>query len=434
MDSLEFRDILSIIFQKLLHNKNIYLVCKLWNRVYKYIIATKPIVVSYNKKYNIQNKVNINSLDITYSNLENLNYFTGLKYLYAYGCHALSNASINIENLIGLDIGKCNKITELPCLMDLKYLSMYRCNNIFNISILENIPNLETLNISSCRQITRLPDLRAIRILKANYCTNLNIDNLINSKNLQFLGINGCFMIINLPYFPNLKLLDASDCCELININVTNINKLMCLNISGTKVTELPNLNRCTELNIAGCDINNIHEKLEIMKYLRKLNISRCSKINYLPYLYHLESLVMDNNNITNIYDFLENTKKIKKIIMCRINITKLPKLDNLVNLHINESPISNIDDISSKLLVLNISRCDNISKLPNIKNLSRLHISNCANINTNSLKNAENLKSLDISYCTQIEEIPALNYDFLGIRGTNISPDKFKFVNVLIH
>lgn len=309
MDSNIYRDVLPIIFTGFTHDKNLYLVCKSWYKIYKETIAKHNIEVKFKKHTENIVKTGICSLNAEYSDIKDLSKFTGIKYLNIYGCYNLNEfclLSDDLKNLVELDISYCKKITKLPYLEHLETLKMMGRRKISNIEILAKYKRLKHLDIHGCSQPVYLPDLLSLETLFAGHCHNIHDTILHNSGRLKKLSINYCIEITKIPdSLFNLKILNIEGCKDINNIDVLgNYKKLEVLDIS-----------RCSQIT-----------KLPIIPTIKMLNIAYCYGISELPLgLKNLEELRMRNCKGIKKIDILENSPRLKYVDIRGCKLINMP-------------------------------------------------------------------------------------------------------------
>lgn len=459
MDKVEFRDILPKIFTKLLYTRDIHLVCKLWNDVYKYTLSTRNIAVKYRgtiaRYRNIRN-INVCSLYIKNSSIHDFDNFTNICYLEAFGFSGLQNiCENNLEKLVKLDINSCN-IDTLPNLKHLKSLSIANCHQIKTI---ENYGKLRKLIINKCPRIDFIPCMENLEILYVSECENLtsvcynnnelpiklkeiciyygirmnklpnnlfnleklilefcgnieNIEGTLNyAKKIKYLNVSSLNNITNIYGLPNLEVLYTNDCVKLTNINqINNIKELYINYCKG--LTNLPddleNLERLQMINCENIENINILEHAHNLKYLC---INNCDQLTDIPNILNLEILCAED---CNGFVVIKNLSKIKSLYLnsaFNINLYEFSKnssyLENLEYLDITSTLISDISILenSKKLKYLDISEC-NITVLPRLDNLEELRAINCKNLI--SISNISNkIRKLNINLCVSLINLP---------------------------
>lgn len=242
MDTLQVKDILPKIFSYLFYDINYLLVCKFWNKIYKYSIASKNIVIISKKNYiNPGQNIEIYSLNVNNSSIENFYNFANIRFLTAFNCQKLYTLESLGNNLTMLDISRCKKLTELPKLINLEYLIMHTCKNIKDIKILENSRKLKELDISRSYLIEYVPYIENLEKLNAYSCKSLT--NIAPISTLKYLDISNCELIIKLPILQNIETLYAYKCENLVCINGIS-NKIKYIYAYRSKnIKKIPNLN-----------------------------------------------------------------------------------------------------------------------------------------------------------------------------------------------
>lgn len=228
---------LKYTFSLIGYNPNLYLVCKLWYRLYRETIEC--YLIKFRLKINIP-----------------------VKFLERY-----KNAY---------------------------YLDLYR-SNIFNISCLENI---RILDLSRCKNIMTLPKFNNLIKLNVSSTNIKNIyDILENNKNsIKILNIGWCENINKLPKFKNLVKLNvpSTNIENIYDILKNSRNSIKKLNINWCKnITKLPKFRGLEKFSIVDTNISNIEKILDISKdIIKKLDISWCENIEALPKFSNLGKII----------------------------------------------------------------------------------------------------------------------------------------------
>ncbi|XP_028053766.1 disease resistance protein RGA2-like [Camellia sinensis] len=190
------------------------------------------------------------------------------------GNEMLFRSVINLTWISYFRITKCNlKILPdgLDNLFALKTLSLYRCPELENLSVLKNLHSLRTLSIWGCNSLTSLPvqglqGLTSLTSLKITSCDKLISlsDGMQYLTALRALSIQQCPEIQSFPegiqHFNALRDLDIQNCVGLISLP----NWLGSLqSLSSLSIFQCPNL-RC------------LPDGLQDQKTLKRLSITEC--------------------------------------------------------------------------------------------------------------------------------------------------------------
>lgn len=358
------------IFSLIKYNKNISLVCKYWDRLYKKAISLYPIKISLkadnlSKFLEISNISGICSLEILECHSKDLSYNTKIPYI-----NTLEELSIfrSTENII------------LPDCVRLKKLAIMYCKSIANIPS----SNLECLYIRNCGGDTGvLPGFKTLKILCIEKYDCLKEIPLSTANTLQKLMIKYCGQIIRLPNFINLTYLLLTKCPIIeIPISITNILERLTIN-SCPYISIIPNCKKLKELTIS--DNNKIREiPYSIAKTLRYLNIDNCKNITILPNFTRLMHLYLRKSSIKEI------PVSIKKLIRLYVkDCSQINNLPNFIYLHdlniINCSGIKNIpESIIDSLRYLYIYNCKHTTTLPNFTRPKKSTVKGCG-VTTNT-------------------------------------------------
>ena len=142
---------------------------------------------NFSKLTNLTNLNNIKNLTLIHCKIKEIpNIFINLKYLSLYSCNNINN--ISLLYLEKLELIHCNNIKELPNnLYNLKYLYLECCNNLNFIP--DYLINLNQLIIKNCPKINFIPEtlinLNNLTIFNNNIIKDLPTT-IINVKNLDY--------------------------------------------------------------------------------------------------------------------------------------------------------------------------------------------------------------------------------------------------------
>lgn len=114
------------------------------------------------------------SLDLSWSNIKNLNPLSRLK------------------NIDTLDLSYCKALSDLNACknININKVELVACENIIDVSPLLNVNNL---SLRFCKSITDVSSLGNVTILDLSYCTC--IKDVISLKNVTNLNLTGCINI-----------------------------------------------------------------------------------------------------------------------------------------------------------------------------------------------------------------------------------------------
>ena len=238
----------------------------------------------------------------------------------------------------------------------LYFLELYSLP-ITTLNGLEHATNLDSLHISDCNELTDISainnhaNLQTLQII-INDTTSINYSTLNNLPSLKRLTLND-ENITNIDFIKNFTGLTQLD---LYHTSITkikaleNLTDLVDLNISYTMCDSLDGIENLSKLEVLNCNSCNVSD-LEPLKNLTSLEAIHFSNNNIvdispLKNLTNLDSINLNNNNITDI-SALENLDKLNSIALGSNKITSVDALKNLSNIgHINLSS-NQIADIS---------------------------------------------------------------------------------------
>lgn len=281
----------------------------------------------------------------------------------------IDNAEVNM-NLTDTDI------KEFKNFKNLKKLTLYECNDIYDVSTLGNIPNLK---LDKCNNIYDLKGL----------------DNVIN------LDIDDCIGIDEIPILNNLKTL------YLRYGSFNNLNNLQHIDLECLELYNIIYNNYCNNY----CNNYKFIDNIPII-HLYRIDIKDVS------YLQNLSYVSLDEcNSITDISGL--KTLKTLKIYSC-IKLKKIENLENLENLEIFQCfEIKSISNLK-KLKYLEIGECQNIVNISNFNNLDIVSL-----MSLKKLKKILNFTNINTLYLYNMK-----NYDFLNIdKIKNIYFDEYNIL-----
>ena len=291
------------------------------------------------------------------------------------------NELLTFNNIIELYIDNADKVNmnltdtdikEFKNFKNLKKLTLYECNDIYDVSALGNIPNLK---LDKCNNIYDLKGL----------------DNVIN------LDIDDCIGIDEIPILNNLKTL------YLRYGSFNNLSNLEHMNIDCLELYNIICNNYCNNFKF----IDNIP-----IIHLYRIDIK---DVSYLQNLYYLS--LDECNSIINISGL--KTLKILRIYSC-MKLKKIENLENLESLEIFQCyEIKSINNLK-KLKYLEIGECQNIVNISNFNNLDIVSL-----MSLKKLKKILNFTNINTLYLYDMK-----NYDFLNIdKIKNIYFDEYKIL-----
>lgn len=330
-----------------------------------------------------------------------------------------------------------------------KYFTNYDCSKL-------NLKDYDLKNLSHCTQLNLSKTCYNITPNNFQYLTRLrnltmrNFNCHINRK-LNEVCENINFSLI-LTYLANnnfkLHSLDLSD-NKLSEQNLQDISKIECdklilincefsvllkkhpnvrtLNVSGIQVPlyyymsntivktfDLKNLVGVTNLNISYC--KDITIGFEYLTQLKKLNISGCTNVKFLPPLTKMLNLNLggcDKSILTSLY--VPNCTKLD-LSWCNLNDDNLFYIQNLQNLTdldlscnelLTSSGIQYLTNLN-KLNKLVLTQCTNIDNdcLKYLSGIPILNLSSCIKINNSELKHLSSCYDLNIDHCKLISDL----------------------------
>jgi len=140
-------------------------------------------------------------------------------------------------------------------------------------------------------------------------------------------------------------------------------------------------------------------------KNLRTLNINNCNKITDVNFLENIVDLSINNTSITNI----KNMNKLVKLTACFCKkLTHIENLVELIDCNLFESNIINIVNCK-KIDKINISKCNSFNNFIEIKDVSKLICH--GNTQISDLSIFKFLKELNIVCCGGIRTIPYMEF-----------------------
>ena len=325
------------------------------------------------KIVNFHNFTRLQELD--FCHIGNIQDLTCLRNLTKLKCSHSSihsrNEILQMTQLVSLEIGHCDYITDLNNLQMLTYLLVPM--NVKNCGI-NKLTNLLELNLLSNRFVDSITNLFKLTNLKTNHC--FNNSSLRNLTNLKELVTNSKISNFN-PFVSLTKLiLYAYDCNHnyLYDDSIRDLTNLIELEIDKVKIKKIGHLTNLKRLSLYASDLDE----------------------NELVHFKNLESLYIPNGNSLSVATYLKNLTKLK------LNNVYYTKNDWLKLISLKELYVRNVD--------LPLSCLTNLTKLesdmPQNKTLTRINISNSIvelvflGHDFSILNNFPNLTGLEIRAC----------------------------------
>nr|GMC55530.1 probable disease resistance protein At1g12290 isoform X2 [Ipomoea batatas] len=320
-----------------------------------YMSQLQVLDLSYNYK--------LKCLPNSISNLENL---CGL---FLRGCRRISclPAMKKMKKLRVLNIEDCDGIRELPqdmeCLVSLQYLYMLRTSIDLEIpkGVISKLRNLKCIQSDNCRRL-QSEDLNCLEDLQEfwSWFDELhNFNRLV--KNLERLK---CYYILvgsSNIYWRALPLGSNVKKVEFTGINFTLV--LLPANITCLSIADCEGLNGC------------IADYLQsIMSNLKELDVSQCTEVEW----------------ILNSEQIIENASNTGATPFKSLEKLTLLSLSNLISVCKGEDVILPDYCTFSSLKHLSIIRCESMKKL----------------LPHALLQNLKNLEKLSVRFCSQLEVV----------------------------
>ncbi|XP_058078561.1 putative disease resistance protein RGA3 [Magnolia sinica] len=287
-----------------------------------------------------------------------------------------------------LFVGRCPKLTTLPCLQSLKELTLTDSNEM----LLGSVANLTSLSYLS------IEDFKELRSLSGGLFPN--------HTRLLTLQIWGCPKVESLSgELGNLAALESLSiyfCDGLVSLpeelqNLTSLQNLYIAGCDGLTSLRLQGLSSLKHLTIRYCkSLTSLMGGLQHLTALQYLEITGCPELASLPEdMQHLMSLrqlrIWDCDMLTCLPEGLKHVTTLQELsIRGWKSLTALPEW------------IGNL----SSLQYLYISRCDKMGCLPSglqlLTNLQTLQIKGCPQLE----KRCEKEKGEDWQYIAHIPDI----------------------------
>nr|GMC55547.1 probable disease resistance protein At1g12290 isoform X2 [Ipomoea batatas] len=307
----------------------------------------------------------------------------------------LPNSISNLENLCGLYLECCRRISCLPAMKKMK--------------------KLQVLNIEYCDGIRELPQdmecLVSLQYLYMRYTSkDLEIPKGVISKlrNLKCIQSDNCGWLQreDLNCLPHLQEF-WKWFGELHNFNrlVKNLERLKCYNIcvssSSDFYTDFERENLPLGSNVRKVDFREINFTLVfIPANITSLHIHNCEGLNgcradyFQSIMSNLKELIVERWKkvewILNSEQIIENASNTGATPFKSLEVLTLYKLPDLISVCKGEDVILPANCTFSSLKHLSISNCDSMKKL----------------LPHALLQNLKNLEKLDVEYCSQLEVV----------------------------
>ncbi|XP_057994734.1 disease resistance protein RPV1 [Hevea brasiliensis] len=213
-----------------------------------------------------------------------------LLYWEEYPCELLPSTYV-AENLVELNLPS-SKIKRLwsgdQFPKKLKYLDLFRCEQLIELPNLSSATNIKSINLVSCKSLIEIP---------------LSIQ---HARSLTSLDLDGCKNLKSVPSLTQLEYLEYLSLCWCSNLKkvpeIPRGMKEVYLNESG--IEELPSSMEClyslVQLGVGECDrLKSLPGSIRELKCLRWLDLSGCFELVEIPddlvFLSSLEKLNLDN-------------------------------------------------------------------------------------------------------------------------------------------
>ncbi|CAL6108946.1 Conserved_hypothetical protein [Hexamita inflata] len=287
-------------------------------------------------------------------NFEDFANIKPLKHLNLSGNEQIFKAEfINLQSLTHLDMSRSN-ISNIESLNQIKSLQNVNLSNnkIVDISALQNLENISYLNLKS-NQITKPVFCENCSLISLDLSYNELIDttqlsNLVFVEQLCLVNTN-LQDISFLTQLNNIKVLDIS----LNNINSLNglsqMKQLTTLLASVNQIDSIADLHTCNQLQILLINKNKISDisVIQHMQMLEEVDVSNntITDISHIQYLPNLLVFNGDNNVIKDI-SFLEKCKNLSELRLSHNLINNINKINSTLSiLVLEDNQIINIDN-----------------------------------------------------------------------------------------
>jgi hypothetical protein len=140
---------------------------------------------------------NLYTLDLSFTNIEDVRLLGNIHYVYLRGCQNITDIS-PLKKVFKLDLSDCKNIINVDPLENVHYLDLSN-TNIIDINKLVNV---HTLKINNCKNIKNINNYFNSNILEINTCTDLN--NTKYFKNVHNLSLINCINIVDIMPLENV--------------------------------------------------------------------------------------------------------------------------------------------------------------------------------------------------------------------------------------
>ncbi|CAL6090682.1 Leucine_rich repeats-containing protein [Hexamita inflata] len=363
----------------------------------------------------------------------------------------VDNSISDLDRLVNLQqlqiSGKLQSLSSFSNLLNLTYLDIQKCKNIYSFASLHNLPNLKYINanrsgITSIEHILQFPVLKELNIQRCNI-KNLAV---LNDIHLDELAIDDDMLIdpnqnINFKISPktHLNMLVQNEyvpnCVSSLEFdrikvtgqiqsicNLTNVKELI---VDGEYVEQLNLVNQnITKLSINNTSISNLQGL-----YIPNITNINVSNNQYLTQLSGIEQLIylvsidahnckISNMTVFNKLEYLDisNNPLITLSVQCvdNLNISNTP-LQQIQYSNIRSIKAENCDQMLLESITVQHMSID-VSNISQKYNTQQLSILNCVDTNqmdqindniqnivlSGSIQflNIRNIFSLDVSKC----------------------------------
>lgn len=346
-------------------------------------------------------------------------------------CIQFNNGLITfkINSVKKLSLWNMYKLSKFPSINnkdELSELCINECNNLIDLTDLEDFKNLEVLNLYNSKS-TNLEQISFLKLKKLSIqYLNTNLPNAPDLKELNlYISDNGCLsriytynnlkkmfisfsnnkdneitddIIISDEYFPLLKELILINCKNIIISSASNLDKLFIRNNKSIKF--LPEMNELKDIKLF--NISNI-ENIDLMnnRYIDSLELNQMN-INNLFINKSLKKL-----SLNNLYIKSSNLELLKNLTNLQLNQTilnfkfDLKNYPHIRNLYIcNQNGIEKISIENNNLCRINIVNCIDLKKIEFLfKVRNEIIISNCRNLKDIAFIHPKYFKNSKIDY-----------------------------------
>ncbi|GLJ25363.1 hypothetical protein SUGI_0485650 [Cryptomeria japonica] len=394
-------------------------------------------------------------IGIAHRNLSSCVPLTNLRVLELYDCHNMVDlwkdgvkAPLQLRVLI---IYSCFKLKRIPKsighLMNLKKMSLCRCNVKRLPEEFCRLQSLEHLELQGCERLATLPScfgqLTALQHLDLRECYELRMlpDSCKQLRLLQRLDLEECRKLSLqsdiLENMTRLQYLNLYQCKQLKELprHITNQASLSELYLNGTSLRDLPiNIGQLSKLRVMeigpveGCfQMQSLPDSMGSLTLLEKLTLKNL-EVQALPKLWkqliNLQTLRISDCPIGEMdfgrgpfTSFLGNLReislwgtKVSKITISDDCCPRLKIVDFLFNDHLTE-----VDSLPTAVEEIRFDSCGllrNLSCIGGVVNLQTLRLWYCTELETlPSFDKLASLKAFEIKGCSKVETIQGLQH-----------------------